>query len=373
MFWILSLIWIGYWININNKWQIITNSRNNSIYLLNFINKEINISEYKTFFWFIKNKVELIFFSNDNIKKGLVRQKKYNHPYYLNSTLPVKKYSISSAFGPRLRASKNYIYNFHRGIDFHWKFWSNVYSITNGIVYRAYVENKSLKNPFKLGGTTVVIKYKLNKPYIFHNKKFYKIYAIYSHLSSINKNILAKVNNKHSYYKVKKGEIIWKLGHSWNTKFNHVHFEIRVWTVCTRKFQLAHPNYKCSKEMPWYAEPSINPYVFLNYKWKLQQKIKVISLNPLTVELISNRSPLIFNSIKIIDWNKIKEVNFDTREWINVNYFNNNDYNNIKILPSKFNEYSKQYKITFIFKWLNNYNKIIAKDIFWNITWEIKK
>jgi len=88
----------------------------------------------------------------------------------------------------------------HLGVDIATSLWTPVYSIWKGRVVWVWYKKGRWK--------TVVIQHKINGKYIYSN---------YAHLSKI----LVKFNQK-----VNESTLIWKVGHTWNAYWNHLHFQI---------------------------------------------------------------------------------------------------------------------------------------------------
>ncbi len=322
------------------------------------------------YYFFIEEKVDvnkeltnqdLNLANNDNAIENDIAVK----DVYLDTVFPVNNYTISSWFWPRLKASEWYRYDFHRWIDIHWEKWADVLTIADWEIYRMYIEWEEW-NPYTNWWTTVIIKHTLDKPFDFHNEKYYTIYSLYMHLDSINEELYQKYKNENWKIFVKKGDNIWTLWQTWTTWFNHVHFEIRVWVTCSREYQLRNPDLNCSKKITENWDPHINPYIFLNYEDLDTTHLEILSnWSPIKVKVYSYRNELDFNKIKFeyIWW--IKVIDFNNRIWIPFNDIDNNLYDWIEITPLKFNSSSNMYEIIFTLYDIDSLKNITITDINW--------
>ena len=280
---------------------------------------------------------------------------------YLDSVSPVKEYQTSSYFWPRLQASKDYSYDFHRWVDYHNAENVDIFAIADGEIYKTYLESDP-DNPYKNSWTTVIIKHILDKPYEFHGKKREIIYSYYTHLSEINKDFFEKYRKK-----IKKWEKIGKMWSSGTTNYHHLHFEIRVATICSREYQLKKPDSNCSKILPNNADPHINPFVFLPQE--IQNNTYTISKkqneNSLSLTISTQRNFYGINTIIIQENGKEKIVDFNLRKSIDDINRDNNYFQWVKILPAQFSTRSNQYEISFEFENFTSQANIYVFDTLW--------
>lgn len=344
------LIWL-----VNNP-----TPRNNQNISSNIENEKIIINSQKSqeiLENYFKNSQE-----NNKISDEKIQQNTLNISDYLNTISPVKEYQISSYFWPRLQASKNYSYDFHRWIDYHHSENVNIYAIADGEIYKTYLESDP-NNPYKNSWTTLIIKHRLTKPYKFHWKNTNTIYSYYTHLSEINDDFFEKYGKK-----IKKWEIVGFMWSSGTTDYQHLHFEIRVATTCSREYQLKNPESSCSKILPDNADPHINPFVFLPQKSQNNSYdvSKTQNQNSLILNVSTQRDQNNLNTIIIEENGNTKMVDFNLRKSIDDINRDNNYFNEIKILPAQFSTRSKQYEISFEFENFTTQADIYIFDTFWN-------
>ncbi|MCY3410458.1 MAG: M23 family metallopeptidase [Candidatus Heimdallarchaeota archaeon] len=117
-------------------------------------------------------------------------------------TDPTGNFPLSSTFGPRLKASENYRYDYHRGIDIPTPVGTPVVAIADGLV-------RLSGNYSYYADTVIQVQHQHMDPHIQY------FYANYLHLSEV---IVEEGDS------VAQGDI---LGYSGTTGFDHLHFEIR--------------------------------------------------------------------------------------------------------------------------------------------------
>lgn len=281
---------------------------------------------------------------------------------FIDSVSPVKNIEISSFFWPRLQASQDYAYDFHRWIDYHHDENVEIYAFAKWEIYKTYLESDP-NNPYKNSGTTVIIKHRLEKPYIFHGKEINYIYSLYAHLSELWDNIYNKI-----WQNIEKWQVIWFMWKSGTTDYQHLHFEIRVATTCSREYQLKNQDAQCSQLLPNNADPHVNPLVFLP---KIQAETLLwYTLMPmkngikLTLETQNNYTDI--NRIILSDNKEEKIIDFNLRESINWENIDNNTFNEVKIIPEKYSTQSQKYKISFEISHIFKYVDIKIFDVWWN-------
>lgn len=259
---------------------------------------------------------------------------------------PTTSHELSSPFGPREKASESYRYDFHRGVDIQGTLGDPVYAIGSGTVYRVYKEGNTV---YPNGGNVIVLQHK--------NTDGTKFYSLYMHLNTMT---VAQGTT------VSKGQAIGTLGHSGDTTFNHLHFEIRQGTVCSLEAQLKGGS--CS----YYGyDPHMNPLKTIGTADLNAPTVQVISTNPLTVRVTVKPTELDFNRIEVVSGTQKKILDFNTREGFDATSttaLDQSTVNGVTIAPAPFNSKSTVYSIDFSFSGLSSYDSISAKDVWGNET-----
>lgn len=178
-------------------------------------------------------------------------------PSFTNLIPPVSEenFIFSSPFGPRLQASDNDRYDFHRGLDLPGTRGDPVYAVASGTIYKAYAEGSAT---YPDGGNVVIVEHTLDDPFVFRGISTSTIYTVYMHLDSFGVDATAYLTSgvKNT---VTQGELIGTMGDSGTTDFVHLHFETRLGTTCSLEYQLENPTLNCAA----YAfDPHINPMTF---------------------------------------------------------------------------------------------------------------
>jgi murein DD-endopeptidase MepM/ murein hydrolase activator NlpD len=269
------------------------------------------------------------------------------HLRYNDTTWPTESRTLSSPFGPRLKASEGFRYDYHRGIDIPDELGSPIFSIADGEVYRTYREGES-GNPYPTGGTVVVIRHQADQPFELAGEFYSTYYSVYMHLDSFSVDA-APVGGP--YQAVSKGHRIASMGSSGSTTFVHLHFEIRVGTVCSIESSCSHD-----------FDPHVNPLMFFDYPDGDSLNVQILSQRPLKVRVSSARDELDFNSIAVQYGDMQSAVNFNTREGIDPYHIDNPTPNGVTIMPTAFNVQSERYEIDFYFNNLADYDRIEVKD-----------
>ena len=210
---------------------------------------------------------------------------------------------LSSPFGPRLKASKDFRKDFHLGIDIPGTETDSIYAITDGEVFRMYSESDS-DSPYNNSGNIVILKHTFQQSFTFHRQPITTYYSFYAHLSSFETNLKAGDT-------VLKGDTIGYMGNSGSTDFTHLHFEIRVGTTCSLASSCNTVGF----------DPHINPLTLLPYpeantlKTNIKIQDKAIQL---ALRLPRNELDLNKVIIRTFDANDILQekrvVNFQTRK-----------------------------------------------------------
>lgn len=259
---------------------------------------------------------------------------------YLQHIWPVSgttepDFPMSSAFGPRLKASENFIYDFHRGVDIPAPVGTPVYAIADGVVRLAG------NDPAYSDMLVQVRHYKPGKgPLTCAKRGCY--YSNYMHLSSVAVSAGANVS---------KGAIIGYTGTS-ESGFAHLHFEIR--------------------DNGLYQKHCINPYKAMPYQDTLNLNVSFVSVpdfsNPLSpkveAEVSSPSNELDFNRVKVevFDISGGSEVilasqTYDIELWNYLytpendpdQYLTNPDFIGIEVSPAVFNAREETYLVRFRF------------------------
>ncbi|MFH0884695.1 MAG: M23 family metallopeptidase [Candidatus Micrarchaeota archaeon] len=268
---------------------------------------------------------------------------------------PTNNHSISSPFGPRLKASEEYRYDFHRGIDIAVVVGEPVLSLADGLVYEIYPDGDP-NSPYQSGGNVVAISHMADVPLNFHGTPYEEYFSLYMHLDSI-----AVAEDQI----IPGGYIIGTAGQSGETDFQHLHFEIRIGTICSREYQIAHPEKECASFFGNNQfDPHVNPFLFLPYDDANDLSIELLSDSPLTALIRSPRESLDFNRMFVRSGSE-KIVDFNERLGIDPDDIDNQDYNDIAIQPAIFNTESTSYEITFELQ-LTGFHTIEATDIWGN-------
>jgi len=265
---------------------------------------------------------------------------------YDQTVWPTDSTVISDPFGPRIKESEEYRYDFHKGIDIKGNNGDPVYSVADGEVFRVYHEPNTT---YPDGGNVIVVRHTADVPFVLNGQSFTTYYTLYMHL----KDILVQdpiPGDSSTYTKVLKGQQIGTIGNSGTTDFNHLHFEVRVGTTCSITSD-------CSKGY----DPHVNPFYFLSYNNLHSLKYTITKKNPLTVLVESSRNELDFDEIVVIQGKKQKRIEFTNRIGLDPYNLDFSTYNNVTILPGVFNSETSKYQITFVFNDIVSTTKSQAK------------
>ncbi len=284
---------------------------------------------------------------------------------YDDTQWPTVGKTISSPFGPRKKASDNFRYDFHRGIDIPGDSGEPIVAMADGEVYRTYFENDP-GSSFPNGGNVAILRHSFDQPYPFHGMTFTTYYSLYLHLDEI---LVDTATPGGPYDPVTKGAVIGTLGQTGGTVFDHLHFEIRIGTTCSREFQLANPQSSCAStfgQTP--QDPHVNPMQFVEYPDTNATQIEVLQNTPLTVRVSAPRSELDFNEIRVDHVGGPTVVNLNSRTGIDPNDIDNPDHDGILITPGEFRSESATYEITFEFSAIDDHTSIQVIDVHGNVT-----
>lgn len=258
---------------------------------------------------------------------------------------PTESVTLSSPFGPRLKGSEDYRYDFHRGIDIAGNEGSSIFAIADGTVYRVYEEGNTT---YPNSGNLVILKHE--EPETF--------YSLYAHLAS-----MAVVQDQ----SVTAGQTIGTLGSSGSATYPHLHFEIREGTTCSLESQLE------GGSCTYYGyDPHVNPMEYVGTSDTAPPNVTVLSESPLTVHITADRNALDFNEITVRSSSgKERTFNFNTREGFDASSTEALDESlrsGVFIEPAAFSSDTAEYSITFTFQDWTGYASIVAKDLWGNAT-----
>jgi parallel beta-helix repeat protein len=228
---------------------------------------------------------------------------------------------LSSPFGPRLMASQDYRYDFHRGVDLPAPLETPFYAITDGVV------TKVVTDPVFLDGT-IRIKHTDSETY-------------YSHYRHVAQSLVITGQVVHT------GTLIGSTGQS-ASGFAHLHFEIR-------------------DEPGGYEKYSVNPFGRMSYAATNDYEIEISGVyvdptdpvSPTTVlltvtgprqELDLNRFTVsIDGSERVLDFKNLNQTKTPAPNNTTPDVLDNPYQNDICIMPARFNKYSDEYRIDLTF------------------------
>lgn len=156
--------------------------------------------------------------------------------------------SISSGFGPRTTSAESKFYDFHRGIDISGSVGDPVVAAHTGIVHGLY--------DWTGCGLTIVLRHEFLHSIIFHENKppvrWY--YTFYCHLDAFAVSVGTTVLG---------GSVIGTVGLTGRTSGPHLHFEVRLGTVCSLEFALDNVDDRdCNED---FVDPHINPLAMFKH------------------------------------------------------------------------------------------------------------
>ena len=226
--------------------------------------------------------------------------------------------SISSPYGPRLKASENFRYDFHQGIDIQTPVGTPVHAIADGEV-RIAGTHSSYTDP--------LVQLKHQNGAFFSN---------YMHLSSWSVSVGQQV---------KKGEVIGTSG-SGDSGFAHLHLEVRAGSL--------------------WRKSCANPFRYLPYTDTAGLTVHLTNVEladpaiPLVTALVeSPREELDLDRIEVATYNAQDGQLLSQQAWdleeINLKYngdpksLDNPDLDGVVVTPTRFNAASPVYQIEFRF------------------------
>lgn len=279
---------------------------------------------------------------------------------YDRTVWPVAARALSSPFGPRLKASEGFRYDFHRGIDIPGVRGEPVVALADGEVFRTYLEGDR-SSPYPEGGNVVILRHRTDVPFPFHGRAFTTYYSLYLHLDTIH---VGMATPGGPYRAIAAGAQLGTLGQSGPTTFDHLHFEIRIGTTCSREYQIANPDAPCASTFgATPQDPHVNPFLFLPYRESDDLEVEILRRDPLTVRIRSDRDELDFDEIRVSRGDVVKTIGFDDRMGIDPANIDNPTFNGVTIRPARHNASTPAYEIEFEFASFAPYDVIEIRDI----------
>jgi len=274
----------------------------------------------------------------------------------LNVTYPVEEssFAFSSVFGPRLKASEDDRYDFHRGIDIPGTNGQEVFAIADGSFYKAYEEGSS---SYPNGGNVVVISHNLDGVSSFHDQEVTRFYSVYMHLDSFGAAAQAYLSSAEQQ-SISQGDVIGVMGSSGDTDFTHLHLEIRMQTTCSLEYQLANPASSCAG---YGFDPHVNPLEFFVDEVSSDQftialgeatdsEIEVVVYAESDALLVDGVLFDIYSDEAQTDLIYSKSLSFDSREGFDATSttaLDNSEVDGFVIEPESFTSASTSYLMTF--------------------------
>jgi hypothetical protein len=266
--------------------------------------------------------------------------------------------AVSSPFGPRLRASAGFTYEFHKGVDIPGNLGDPVTAAADGEVYRTYAEGDP-DSPYPNGGNVVVLRHAFDTPFPLQGMSHAEYYSLYLHLDAM---AVGPVTGG-PCPAIAKGAAVGTLGHTGTTAFDHLHFEIRVGTLCSREYQLANPADACASYFGEARDPHVNPMRLLGYPDLDTLQAEIVGVGPLRIRIRSDRNELDLNEVRASYAGAGKIVNFDTRGNIDPAEPGSPTYGGVILSPAVFSASSPLYEITITFTTLASFDVIEVRDI----------
>jgi len=267
------------------------------------------------------------------------------------SAAPVPGGEFSSPYGPRLKASEDFRYDWHRGLDITATVGTPVYAVTDGIVRLAEM-------PSSTGGLIAQID---------HEEGTY--FSTYIHLLSPTVVVKGQWVNQ--------GDVIGHSGTS-DSGFPHLHFEIR--------------------ESGFYQRHAVNPFLYLPYADTVRHTVAFSNVETIpaggdsmlvtaTLVVITPRDELDFNAItleiKDADGSLLdrRSVDFHARNALTLypmppdDPLDNSYMDGVHIAPDPFSTRSDEYRVTFTFDGMQGRCPMTliasAADVHHNVTYDV--
>jgi len=227
---------------------------------------------------------------------------------------------ISSTFGPRWKFSDSR-YDFHRGIDYYGSTGDPILAIGEGQVTGLYAESSA---QYPNGGNVLVVRHDLSDPFTWQDRAIDRLYAVYLHLDSF-----AVVLDE----TVSEGQVIADIGISGDTVFPHLHFEIRLQTVCSLEFQLGNPDSACAG---YGFDPHVHPYAVVGGE-NADRGLELDSEDgpPFALNYSATRGDLDLNELRT----DLGALNFNRRTGIDADStaaLDDFDYGWVTVIPGEF-------------------------------------
>lgn len=277
---------------------------------------------------------------------------------------------VNSPFGPRLKASENNRYDFHRGIDILGTTVDPILAMADGIVFRTY-EDGDDSSPYPDSGNVVILKHTLTEPYHFHHQEIFTYYTLYLHLDRFTNNLTEDAT-------IHVGDTIGYIGSSGITYTEHLHFEVRLGTTCSLEADCNTTGF----------DPHVNPMTFLEYPEMNRAYVRLRKAGTqLRVRVKVPGDELDMNTIKIVGLNhhnevvKRKVINFNTRRGVDASSTTTIDtptYHRVTITPKSFSRDAEYKTIEFTVNRFFNTDiekiKILITDVHGNrIAYRLRK
>ena len=246
---------------------------------------------------------------------------------------------INSSFGPRLQASKNNRYDFHRGIDILGTTADPVLAMADGEIITMYAEDDP-ESTYLTSGNVIVLRHTWLTPYRFHKQNLTTYYTHYLHLDRFSDGLAVGTS-------VSQGDILGYIGSTGDTEVEHLHFEVRLGTSCSLESNCNTTGF----------DPHVNPLLFLDYPQTNTVKLRLRkSGKQLRARIKIPGDEQDFNRIKITAENRRGRVmasqiiNFNSRVGLDPSSTATLDsatYDDVTIVPQSFSQSTKYKTIRF--------------------------
>jgi len=239
---------------------------------------------------------------------------------------------ISSTFGPRWKESEGR-YDFHRGIDFPGSSGDPIHAIGDGVVEAVHPEGSA---EFPNGGNTLIIAHDLRNPFDWKGHRIERIFSLYLHLRDF---LVAEGAS------VTQGEVVATMGDTGTATFVHLHFEIRLQTICSLEYQTANTAASCAQ---YGFDPHVHPFLFIGGANTDAVAIDHTPGSPFLFFCDATRGDLDLNELRT----DLGTINFDRRTGINATStaaLDDFDYGWVRIVPEPFTSASASIRYQFHF------------------------
>ena len=239
--------------------------------------------------------------------------------------------NISSTFGPRWKQSESR-YDFHRGIDFHGNAGDPILAMGDGVVHAVHPEGSV---EFPNGGNTLIIAHDLRNPFDWQGHRIDRIYSLYLHLTDF---LVAAGDT------VAAGQTVATMGDT-GAAFVHLHFEIRLQTVCSLEYQIANPTASCAQ---YGFDPHVHPFLFIGGANADEVAIDHVPEGPFVFYCEGSRGDLDLSELRT----DLGTINFDLRTGMDATStaaLDDFDYGWVRIVPDPFTSASTTIRYQFHF------------------------